>query len=207
MDPMFSLKDYLTTKDYKMSDAYSVRIVDREPGVDNNLERYFTLEDIAAYGIQNGPAEDGTKLREFTFKNCKGFTPPKYQPDEVELKFCNTTRKVYVPNKKKPDPVEFKFHETERQYAMKFIKYCLAKNFYDEDIDNTKDSYNPYRYIDEIDINVWNNSLSKIVMVHKFKSCRLVSYDYGYNLEYDKSGFIEPSIRFSFLEYKIDTNP
>ena len=207
MDPSFSIKDYLMTKDFKMSDAYSVEVIDREPGNDNNLMRYFTDQDIAAYGIGNSNDEDGTKKRKFCFKNCMGFTPPVYKPEAEDIKFCNTTRKVYLPNKAKPDPVEFKFHETERQYATKFIKYCLAKNFYDENIDQSKDSYNPYRYIDEINIYVWDNTLSKIVMAHKFGSCRIVAYDYGHNLSYDSSSFLQPSISFSFLSYKIDTNP
>lgn len=211
MDPEFSIKDYLVTKSFKMSDAYSVEISDREPSwqmeSDTNLSKYFTPQDITAYGIKTSVDDASYKQRLFTFKNCTGFTAPTYKPAEHELKYCNTTRVIYVPNKDKPNPFQIKFHETERQYAMKFLKYCLAKNFYDEDVDKFSQSYNPYRYIDEIRVHVWDNNLHKRVLTHIFRSCRLVDYDYAYKLDYESAGFIQPSASFSFLKYSIDPNP
>lgn len=208
MDPYLSIEDYLSTKTVKLSDAYSVTVTDREPYWDSNLEEAgFTDSDIEALAIETSNRQGIYKKRNFIFKNCTKFTPPVYVPKEELLNFCNTTRVIYVPNTENPPPFELQFFENERQYVGKFIRYCLKKNFYDETVDHAKDSYNPYRYIDQITIDIWDNKLENVVMRHIFKSCRISAYDYDYNLQYDSSNFMTPKISFSFLNYGIDPNP
>jgi len=212
MDPYVSIKDYLTDKSFKMSDAYSVEVYDLEPAWNDNFNDEFgnvkTDNDADKYfGIEVGKTDSGYKTRLFHFKNCTGFTPPVYKPKEEKIEFCNRTQIVYLPNTDKPEPLTLKFHETEDQYVARFIKYCLRKNFLDEVTDFHRDSYRPYRYIDWIKVHIWNNDLTKKVMTHIFKSCRISTYDYDYNLDYSSSQAIQPSIAFSFLEYRIDLNP
>ena len=71
MDPEFSIKDYLVTKSFKMSDAYSVEISDREPSwqkeKDTNLNKYFTPQDVTAYGIKTSVDDARYKHSLFTF--------------------------------------------------------------------------------------------------------------------------------------------
>ena len=206
MEDYMAIDDYLLKKSFKMSDAYSVEVYDREPAWNDHLGELFTKEEIQKYSVNT--IKDGSyKGRYFYFKNCNGFTPPVYKPKEEVVEFCNRTQVVYLPNTDKPDPVTLKFHETEDQYVGKFIKYCLRKNFFDERVNYYKDSYNPYRYIDWIKIHVWDNNLKKKVMTHIFESCRISTYDYDYNLDYTSSQALQPSISFSFINNKIDMNP
>lgn len=216
MDPYLSIKDYLATKSFKFSDSYSLEVFDLETNWkrDNatsdmsaeNLTDIFSQEEIKTYGIET--SKYGEYLsRRFHFKNCTEFTPPVYKPNEEVIKFCNTTRKVYTPNTSSCEPVRIQLQETDRLYARKFIKYCLRKSFYDETSDHFNDSYRPYRYLDRVVINVWNNSLTNIVMSHIFRSCRIADYDYSYNLDAASSTLILPTLTFSYLSYEIDTNP
>lgn len=208
MNQYLSIEDYLANKTVKLSDAYSIEIKDREPFWDNNLtEVGFTDDDIQALGIEIGTDENRYKTRKFTFKNCTSFTPPTYTPKEMVLKFCNTTKVIYVPNTDNPSPVKFQFFENERRYIGKFIRYCLRKNFFDEDIDHSRDAYNPHRYIDSITVNVLDNNLQKVVLRHIFECCRINSYDYDYKFKYDSNQTLNPTIDFSFFRYKIDLNP
>lgn len=220
MDPMFSTKDYLTVKSFKLSDAYSVEIFDREPNWNNHLDELFSESDKKEYGIVPTTEDDGYNGRAFYLKNCRSFTNPSYMPKEEKVRFSNTTRVIYLPNTDKPEPFVIRLHETERRFAEKFIKYCLRKNFYDENLDRsgstyasadssvvTGDDYNPYRYIDRILVHVWDNQLRKRVMTHIFRSCRLVDYDYDKKLSYQESQIIEPTLTFSFMKYSIDPDP
>lgn len=220
MDPLFSVKDYMTVKSFKLSDCYSVEIFDREPAWNNHLDELFSESDKKEYGIVPSNEEDGYKGRTFYFKNCRKFSNPSYEPKEEIVRFCNTTRVIYVPNDGPPQPFKIDLHETERRFAEKFIKYCLRKNFYDENLDRSGstyesadqevvpgDDYNPYRYIDRILVHVWDNQLKKIVLTHKFQSCRLVDYDYKKDLSYEETKFVEPTLTFSFLKYSIDPEP
>lgn len=220
MDPLFSTKDYLTVKSFKLSDSYSVEIFDREPNWNNHLDELFSESDKREYGIVPTTEEDGYNGRVFHFKNCRGFTNPSYMPKEERVRFSNTTRVIYLPNTDKPEPFVIRLHETERRFAEKFIKYCLRKNFYDENLDRSGstyasadssvvsgDDYNPYRYIDRILVHVWDNQLRKRVMTHIFRSCRLVDYDYDKKLNYQESQIIEPTLTFSFMKYSIDPDP
>ena len=219
MDPYLSIKDYLATKSFKMSDAYSLEIFDLETDrkrseksattgdlTYENLTDIFSPEEIKLYGIETNQY-DGYLSRKFHFKNCTEFTTPDYKPSEETIKFCNTIRKIYVPNTSSCDPFSIQLHETDLQYARKFIKYCLRKNFYDETNNRFVDSYRPYRYINKIVVNVWNNNLTDIVMKHIFESCRIADYDYKYELDSQGSKIILPTLSFSYLSYQIDTNP
>lgn len=216
MDPYLSIKDYMATKSFKFSDAYSVTVLDTElnrrvnnPTNDKtaeNLTDLFSTADIQDNGIET--FQNGLYLmRRFHFKNCRSFTAPQYKPKEKSIKYCNTTRVVYMPNIESCEPFKIVFNETDRQYAMKFIKYCLRKSFYDEKEDHFNDSYRPYRYIDQIKVDIWNNNLTKIVMSHIFSSCRISDYDYDYALDYSQARIINPSISFTYLKYEIDTSP
>ena len=98
-------------------------------------------------------------------------------------------------------------HEKDLQYARKFIRYCLRKNLYDESYNRYTDSYRPYRYIDKIVVNVWNNSLTHIVMRHTFGNCKIADYDYKYELDAEGSKIILPTMAFSYMTYEIDTDP
>lgn len=215
MDPNFSIKDYMKSKSFKLSDSFTVSVFDREPEWEkpSNLESLFTKEDIKVYDIAES-TEPGYLDREFKFKNCSGFTPPTYRPKEELINFCNTTRVIYVPNGESsaPEPLRFQFHETEYIYAGKFIKYCLKKNFFDKSMDlvnkgGSPADYNPYRYIDRIVISVWDNNLTRVVLKHIFESCRLVDYDYDWKLDYTSSQAMRPSATFSYLQYGIDVDP
>jgi hypothetical protein len=216
MDPYLSVTDYLDTKTFKFSDAFSVEIFDREMNwrksnnttdkTAENLTDLFSDRDIQEYGIETSQSGDYL-TRHFRFKNLSSFDPPKYNPTSELIKFCNTTRVAYLPNTKELPKLELKFTETDRTFVQKFIKYCLRKNFYDEKNDQFNDSYRPYRYIDKVVIYVWNNNLTDIVMAHEFGSCRLVDYDYAYKLSMRDSSLIIPSIKLSYLSYTIDTNP
>ena len=206
MEDYMAIDDYLLKKSFKMSDAYSVEVYDREPAWNDHLGELFTKDEIKKYSITNS-ADGDYKGRTFRFKNCVEFTAPPYKPKEEQIEFCNRTQIVYLPNTDKPEPMTLKFHETEDQYVGKFIKYCLRKNFFDEKLNYYKDSYNPYRYIDRIVVHIWNNNLTKKVMSHIFESCRISTYDYDYNLDYSSSQALLPSIAFSFIDYRIDMNP
>lgn len=209
MDPYVTLNDYLDVKSFKMSDAYSVEIFDREPAWKRDvLHEVFDENDIKVYGIETQDDEGGYRGRTFRFKNCTGFTVPAYEPQQKELKFCNTTRVVYLPaDSKNPGQATLSFTETERQYIYKFIRYFLRKSFYDESVKYDRDSYSPYRYVDRVRIDVWNNDLTKKMMSHIFESCRIYAYDYAYKLDYAEAGTLNPTLTFSFLSYKIDLMP
>jgi hypothetical protein len=199
MDPYQTLSEYDEIKTFKINDAYEVIVYDREPSIDK-LKDYemFTDEDIKLYGIN----EDKNN-RIFPFKNCIKFTPPVYAPKVELLEFCNTTREVYIPNSEAPKEVQLEFSETERMYIWKFIKYCLTKNFLEESMIYSRDHYNPYRYIDRIDISIYDNSLRTKTLTHRFKSCRISTYDYGMEFDYAGSELIKPRIGFNFLQYSI----
>ena len=82
MDPLFSVKDYMTVKSFKLSDSYSVEIFDREPAWNNHLDELFSESDKKEYGIVPSNEEDGYKGRTFYFKNCRKFSNPSYEPKE-----------------------------------------------------------------------------------------------------------------------------
>lgn len=209
MNPYLSIHDYLTTKSVKLTDSYSVTVTDREmswPG-DENLTDIFSAEDIQNYGIELGKDSEGYLTRRFTFKNCIGFEPPVYAPREELIKFGNKTRVAYLPNTDKPKPIGINFFETEKKYAKKFIQYALRKSFWDENEETSQDHYRPFRYIDEIRIDIYDNKLKKRVLSHIFGSCRLVDYDYAYSLDYMGKGLILPRAVFSFLKYDVDPDP
>ena len=206
MEDYMAIDDYLLKKTFKFSDAYSVEVYDREPAWNDHLHELFSNEEIQKYNIEE--CQDGSyRGRTLRFKNCNKFSVPAYKPKAQNVEFCNRTQVVYVPNTDKPDPMSLEFFETEDRYVGKFIKYCLRKNFFDEKVNYHVDSYNPYRYIDWIKIHVWDNNLKKKVMTHIFESCRISTYDYNYKLDYKSSELIQPSISFSFVNYKIDMNP
>ncbi len=219
MDPYLSIKDYMATKSFKLSDAYSVEVYDLEMDWQRtdkeaktgdktyeNLTDLFTPDEIQAYGIETNKFDEYL-TRKFTFKNCTGFTPPTYRPNEEVIKFCNSSRKVYTPNTSSCEPFQMELHETDLQYARKFIRYCLRKNLYDESYNRYTDSYRPYRYIDKIVVNVWNNSLTHIVMRHIFGNCKIADYDYKYEFDAEGSKIILPTMAFSYMTYEIDTDP
>lgn len=222
MDPYLSIKDYMATKTFKFSDAYSLEVFDTEMDwkrsdrssenpktgdvTNENLTDIFSPSDIKTYGIETNKY-DGYLSRLFRFKNCTEFTAPSYKPTEETVKFCNTTRKVYLPNTSSCDPFSIQLSETDLLYARKFIKYCLRKSFYDETYNRFDDSYRPYRYIDKMIVYVWNNALTDIVLTHTFSSCRIADYDYKYELDAAGSKIILPTVSFTYLSYEIDTNP
>jgi hypothetical protein len=199
MDPYQTLSEYDAIKTFKLNDSYEVIVYDTEPSTDKLSDSGFNTEMIQNYGITS----EGTS-RVFPFKNCNKFTPPVYKPTPEVIQFCNTTRVIYVPNgKDAPEKVKLEFDETERLYIKCFIKYCLTKNFYDESMNYRRDHYNPYRYIDRIDISIYDNNLRHKTLTHRFWGCRIASYDYGLELDYAQSQVMRPSIDFSFLKYTI----
>ena len=197
MDPYQTLSEYDTIKTFKINDAYEVSVFDREPSTDK-LKDFFNDEDIKLYGIN--ASKDN---RIFQFKNCIRFTPPVYTPKPEPLSFCNTTRVVYLPNTDAPKEVQLEFSETERMYILKFIKYCITKNFLEEGMNYQRDHYNPYRYIDRIDVTIYDNNLRHKTLTHRFSGCRIAKYDYGLDLNFSGSELIKPKIEFTFLKYSI----
>jgi hypothetical protein len=193
---------------YETGKAAMDYLVANSPGRTNLEVDFFGGEPLLNWEVVKQLVAYGRSIEKENGKNFRfTLTTNGLLLDDEVIEFCNRTQVVYLPNTEKPDPVTLKFHETEDQYVGKFIKYCLRKNFFDERVNYYKDSYNPYRYIDWIKIHVWDNNLKKKVMTHIFESCRISTYDYDYNLDYTSSQALQPSIAFSFINYKIDMNP
>ena len=219
-NPFHVIDDYPTVKTFKFTDTYRVVVYDTEVNENRALE-IFSPEQFKRMGVEGeyGKPEDKNLHRTFFFKNCIGVELPKYEPKGEELKYGNFTQMIYLPSSDAPSPLKLTFNETENHYVRSFIEYCLMKNFYTEDLrrkafnkpgvkgEFPANSYNPYRYLDRIEVQIWDNKLRRPVINHIFESCRIAEYDYSYGFEYQSSQPLQPTISFMFLKYTIDTNP
>lgn len=187
-----NVADFIKEKTIKLSDAYRVRIKQVGRTSDKNDNDLFHQ-----YG------KDASKGEEMY--NCVSVKLPEYKPNTSEvIKYANKSVKLKMPNYEDVETLSLTFWETSDRSMYQLIKSMTKINGMSENIEYPI-NYNPWRFIDDIYVDVLSNDLDPEipVMTYHFKHLTLVNYSYDYQLDYTANALPLVTLEFNYRVYEI----
>lgn len=186
-----NVSDFIRNKTVKLSDAYRVTItqnIGKEEKITDKVPELFNsfYEEIPS---------------------CISVRIPMYKPNTTEvIKYKNKTIKLKMPNYEDVQPLSLTFWETAEGSIKKLIKNLMYINgMTEEDVEpEFNKTTNPFRYVDELKIEVLDNSLQRTVCSYIFEKVKLVNYSYDYQLDYTSYSLPLVTLEFSYEKFKLE---
>lgn len=186
-----NVSDFIRNKTVKLSDAYRVTIT-------QNIGKEEKITD-----------KDPELFNSFyeEIPSCISVRIPMYKPNTTEvIKYKNKTIKLKMPNYEDVQPLSLTFWETAEGSIKKLIKNLMYINgMTEEDVEPVfNKTTNPFRYVDELTIEVLDNSLQRTVCSYIFEKVKLVNYSYDYQLDYTSYSLPLVTLEFSYEKFKLE---
>ena len=131
--------------------------------------------------------------------NCSSFTLPNYKFKLEEVKFGNNTQQIVIPDYENESVLEITLTETSSLHASDFLNFMIRRNIKEAGL-LTYQEYIINGWLDQLNINIFNNNLNKIVQTYHFEKLKLIDYAI-YGLDYDNDAPVEISLKLSFEVY------
>lgn len=188
-----NVSDFIRNKTIKLSDAYRVRIKQ----VGNTI-------DTKDYDMFHQYGKDKDKGAEMY--NCVSVKLPEYKPNTSEvIKYANKSVKLKMRNYEDVDTLSLTFWETADRSMYQLIKSMTKITGMSENIEYPNANYNPWRFIDDIYVEILSNDLDPDVPVktYHFHHLTLVNYSYDYQLDYTANALPLVTLEFNYRVYEI----
>lgn len=188
------LNDFFSKKTIKLNDSYTVTVF-------NNKQRSkYNTNNSANVDInwdEYGDYKD--KESDLLMFNCSSFTLPNYKFKLEEVKFGNNTQQIVIPDYENESVLEIILTETSSLHASDFLNFMIRRNIKEAGL-LTYQEYIINGWLDQLNINIFNNNLNKIVQTYHFEKLKLIDYAI-YGLDYDNDAPVEISLKLSFEVY------